>query len=114
MKRRLKYLTVGLIGLLTACFFGIGWYLLGIPADYRDKRVVFDIKTLDQAVTQYYLSHNRFPATLGELAKENCALIPKRTLIDPWGNSYVYDPTVLDPKTGRPVISSISALGKAK
>jgi hypothetical protein len=75
----------------------------------RRARVRIDLRNLTTAVEAHKVRHGAFPASLKDLTKgkkgEKPLLEPK-ALRDPWGRPYVYDPSQLDPVTGRPLIYS--------
>jgi hypothetical protein len=68
------------------------------------------VQTIDVAVNSYRINEGAYPQTLQELAAEvpggRRALLDVKSLIDPWGRAYVYEPNTLDPLTRRPLIYS--------
>ncbi len=70
-----------------------------------------DIKTLDTAVTTYHTNRKRWPEYLQMLTQRDPidnspGLLSEESLIDPWGSVYGYDPSDLNPVTGKPRIWS--------
>src|SRR5438876_740434 len=62
------------------------------------QRAQSDIKTLDEALAVYHFKNGQFPTNLSKLADPddygNPPLVDRKTLIDPWGKAYRYDPGV--------------------
>jgi len=48
----------------------------------KNSRSTADIRTIDQAISAYYIDHNALPATLSDAGMGN--------LFDPWGRPYEY------------------------
>jgi prepilin-type N-terminal cleavage/methylation domain-containing protein len=63
--------------------------LMAIPAynqyitSTKNKRCIGDIRTIDKAITSYYLEKNVYPANLSEVGMGNQR--------DPWGRPYRYN-----------------------
>jgi hypothetical protein len=73
-------------------------------------RARLDVKSIEQAVTAYYLINGMWPQDLVALTKPDVTgrppLIKAPLPKDPWGNDYIYQPQNLNPKTDRPLIYS--------
>jgi len=48
----------------------------------KSSRAAADIRTIDQAISAYFIDHNALPATLSDVGITN--------LLDPWGRPYEY------------------------
>jgi len=81
-------------------------------AETRVNRAKLDVKSLDQAVTAYYLRKHYYPESLLILTERDpqdnspAMLKDQSALMDPWNNPYIYEPTNLNPKTDKPLIYS--------
>jgi len=79
-------------------------------ADTRVNRARLDVKSLDQAITAYYLRKHYYPETLWVLTERDPvdnspALLKDATALnDPWNIPYNYEPQNLNPKTDKPLI----------
>ena len=70
-----------------------------------------DIKSIETAVTTYYMNRTRYPDTIAQLTQRDqidgtAAMLSERALVDPWGNQYMYDPSSRHPQTDKPRIWS--------
>jgi hypothetical protein len=76
----------------------------------RTERARVDVRTLTLAVQAYFINNGEYPQTLKQLTEKQQdggqPFLEARTLIDPWGRPYVYEPDTADPLTGRPLIYS--------
>ena len=52
-----------------------------------------DLHILSSAVRIYHENNKRFPNTLDQLTEGKSPLAEEKTLVDPWGRRYLYDPT---------------------
>jgi len=80
----------------------------------RRDRVKMDIATLEKTVNAYNFRQGRFPNSLEELAQPDdsgVAALEEKSLLDPWGQRYVYDANDVNPSTRVPRIYS-SKTGK--
>ncbi|HYV40146.1 MAG TPA: type II secretion system protein GspG [Gemmataceae bacterium] len=84
----------------------------GLLQQSRLDRARLDVKSLELAVTTYYVKYGEWPPTLKQLAqrdpKDNSPafLASEAVLIDPWDRPYEYEPNTLHPKTEKPLIYS--------
>jgi hypothetical protein len=89
-----------------------GWLLAerNLQNEVRISRAQTDVITLEKAVTAYQVKYNVYPPTLKVLAEAQpdggIAYIKESMLRDPWGQPYVLDVNVKDPKTQIPLIFS--------
>src|ERR1700722_19712125 len=57
------------------------------------------IVTLRAAVDAYFVNHGKYPASLDDLLKGDPPILKDRkSLIDPWGHPYRYDPLKEPPR----------------
>jgi hypothetical protein len=79
-------------------------------AHARRDRAKVDIKILETAVMKYFVDNGVYPQSLQILTQPdpngNRAALELKDLIDPWNQPYVFDPSQLDQRTGRPRIFS--------
>ncbi|HYV37500.1 MAG TPA: hypothetical protein VE988_17475 [Gemmataceae bacterium] len=102
--------TAELAVILSACF-GLYLHLNRPTFGSHYGRTMLDVKSLDQAVTAYWLLQKELPPSLEVLAERfpdgRPALIKdKEALHDAWGRPYHYDRDQLDPKSDKPLIWS--------
>jgi general secretion pathway protein G len=75
----------------------------------RRDRVKIDVKNLETAVEAYYTRNSDFPQSLDMLCQPDetgkAALEPE-SLLDPWGQHYVYNPSDMKPSGRVPYIYS--------
>jgi hypothetical protein len=76
----------------------------------RRARAKVDVQTLTVAVNTYYIQNGVRPKTLKQLTEKQPdggrPFLEARALIDPWGRPYVYEPDMVHPQTGLPLIYS--------
>jgi type II secretory pathway pseudopilin PulG len=81
-----------------------------VPASKKEDRVRLDFKGLGVAISTYAVKNGRYPESLQALTQRqpsgDDALIEEKSLIDPWGRPYHYDPDQRHEKTDRPLIWS--------
>jgi len=79
-------------------------------ADTRVSRAKLDVKSLEQAVTAYYVKRGFYPDTLVQLTTRDpidgspAILNNERAIYDPWNNMYIYEPNTRNPNTDKPLI----------
>src|SRR5437588_4828137 len=100
-------------GLLLAC-----WALAGAtPAavepqtqKVRFDRAKIDVKNLEKAVQVFKIKNGVYPESLQVLgqvqADGGLPYVEKALLLDPWERPYQYEPNVVSPNTGVPLIFS--------
>jgi Type II secretion system (T2SS), protein G len=91
--------------MLALAFFGAQ------PQQDKIDQAKKDINILAKAAEIYQLHAGSLPDTLKKLAEKQQnpsipQLIDEKLLIDPWGRAYKYDPKLLDPRFGSPLIWS--------
>jgi hypothetical protein len=76
----------------------------------RQERAKVNLKVLSVAVTKYFIDQGQYPPSLKALTEKQPGggreLLEPTALIDPWGRPYVYEPNVVNPQTGTPLIYS--------
>jgi hypothetical protein len=76
----------------------------------RVARARVDLRILTQAVQAYFVANGAYPASLDQLTEKQPGggkpFLEAKSLVDPWGRRYLYDPSTLHPTTGRPLIWS--------
>jgi len=110
---------VVVVAALYYCLPAIDRFLLPFHADInREPREKMDVMSLEKAVMVFQVRYGRFPENLDELTRPGPdgqpALIERQGLIDPWGNSYRYDPNQLHPSIKKPLIWSDGPPGKSQ
>ncbi len=81
-------------------------------------RARWGMRSVETAVTIFYMNHDRYPSTLEELTKPdpvtNKPLLTERDLLDGWHRPFGYDPTRLNHENGKPLIWSNGPQGEHK
>jgi hypothetical protein len=76
----------------------------------RRARAQVDVRTLTTAVEAYFIKNADYPNSLAELTRKQPdggrPFLEPKSLLDPWGRPYGYDPGTRDHATGRPLIYS--------
>src|SRR5262245_24972404 len=82
--------------------------VFGYLEESKAKTARIQIKTLEDAVSNYKLNHGDFPASLEILTRSEDgrpATLEANQVMDPWGREYGYEPANLS-ATGKPLIYS--------
>jgi len=113
-----KHTTALFVG---GCMFGfvVVWtvihgYLHPLQEDQRAAIAHFDVAKVDKAVIDFNARHGSYPVSLKQLVvpvRGTSAFLAAEDLDDPWGGTIRYDPTTLDPRTGKPRIVALSPDG---
>jgi hypothetical protein len=97
------------IAILVYVGYGLYYGMVGGGATKED-RAKLDCKALGTAISTYVVKNGKFPESLQALAQRqpsgDDALIEEKSLIDPWGRPYHYDPDQRHETTDRPLIWS--------
>jgi hypothetical protein len=76
----------------------------------RRDRARIDVLTLQRALDAHAIRTGDYPPSLETLTQKQPngtrPILEPRSLIDPWGRPYVYEPNTRDPGTNRPLIYS--------
>jgi Type II secretion system (T2SS), protein G len=83
----------------------------------RVDRAKMDVKSLETVVTVYLTKHGAYPESLHELTQADPAddsppPLTERGLLDPWQRPYNYNPLLLHPTNGKPLIWTEGPPGK--
>ncbi len=74
------------------------------------------INTIEQALVGYKVSHGEYPQALNELTVSDDdnrkPPLEPRDILDPWGHPFRYDPSICQPATGKPRISTVTPDGE--
>jgi len=76
-------IVVAIIGILVA--IGIPAYTSNIDKA-KNARAIGDLSVIDKDIQAYYIDKNTYPSDLNKVGRD--------TLLDPWGQPYIYDPTL--------------------
>jgi general secretion pathway protein G len=83
-------------------------YFNSLENSKRD-RVKMDVKTLEDAASRYNLRQGHFPDSLQVLTQPDDSGIPAleaKSIVDPWGQPYVYSAADINPTTQVPFVYS--------
>jgi len=87
---------------------GVGGVIyLRILEEQRVETAKLNISSIEKVVETYKVKNHEYPATLEVLTQPQDGLpayIEEKVLIDPWNHEYIYEPTNLNPVTGKPHI----------
>jgi hypothetical protein len=122
-RNRESYFRFGSLALLLVMLVAIAAVLLGSRVggvntpDGGVVKATLDLRDYDMAIAIYYSTYHRFPTALSELMELNSVnggpgLLSSKLLLDPWGKSYNYDRTQLEPTTGLPLVWSDGPPGR--
>jgi general secretion pathway protein G len=79
-------------------------------SDAKVSKAKLDIKSLETVLMKYNLDNNHFPQTLFELTQipptGGLAYMEDSLLNDPWGQPWDYNPSVINPRNGKPRIGT--------
>jgi len=102
-------MAVFLVGLVVL----VGGVALILPLVVHEsnlRRARMDVQTLQKALLAYRARYNDYPQSLKELAEEQrdgtAAFVERSSLVDPWGEPYLYLPDSLKGATDVPLIMS--------
>jgi prepilin-type N-terminal cleavage/methylation domain-containing protein len=83
-------------------------YFNSLENSKRD-RVKMDIKTLEDTAARYNMRQGHFPESLQVLTQPDDSGIPPldpKSVVDPWGQQYVYNASDINPTTQVPYVYS--------
>ena len=89
-------------------------YLHPEQDDRRQAEALLGIAKVDEAVIDFDARQGSYPVSLKQLVvpgRWTSSSLAAKDLNDPWGGTIRYDPTTLDPQTGRPRIYALSPDG---
>jgi hypothetical protein len=81
-------------GVVAGCCLLYSW-TSNLVLNGKLQHATLDVKNLDKAVKRYYADHGQYPPDFQTLCARQSdgspALLDPRTLIDPWGQPYIYE-----------------------
>jgi hypothetical protein len=109
--RWLIYLTV--FGIVVLLLGGVGFVFVVsryLDRNANEKSATIGVQLIEQCVQDYRVRYDKYPEKLEQLTEVlpdgRPGVLDQKSLIDPWGNLYQYEPTNLHATTKNPRIWS--------